>query len=188
MTKVSYWQLFWVFFKISACTVGGGYAMLPVFEEELVKKRGWLSAEIMLTTLAAAQSCPGLIAVNAALFAGTLTRGFAGGITAVLGVVIPPFAAIVLLANFLEKITDMAVVGAALAGVRSGVAALILVTLVTLGKKTLRGKTAWLLAISAFAAITWFKVNPVWVILTGAAAGLLCPLTGSDEKSPGGKA
>lgn len=173
MEKPPLRQIFWIFAKVSACTIGGGYAMLPVFEEELARKRSWLPPEDMLTAMAVAQSCPGLIAVNVAVFAGIRMRGMPGALAAALGVVMAPFWAIVLLAGAAAALEGSQEFAAALSGVRAGVAALIFLAFLSLARKTLNGWGARALAAAAFAAMAVFRVNPVWLILAGLAAGIL---------------
>lgn len=192
MNDVTLPRIFWIFVKVSTCTIGGGYAMIPVFQEELVNRRRWLTADDMLSALAIAQSCPGLIAANVAVFVGIRLRGLPGALAAVAGVVLTPFLSIVALAGAVMALADRAPCAAALAGVRAGVAALIILALVKLGRQALRRPAAWLLAAAAFVAVALFQVNPVWAIAGGAIAGLLGLLDGpppgeGPDGRPGGK-
>lgn len=196
MNDVTLPKIFWIFVKVSTCTIGGGYAMIPVFEEELVNRRRWLTADDMLSTLAIAQSCPGLIAANVAVFVGIRLRGLPGALAATAGVVLTPFLSIILLAGAVMALADQPPCAAALAGVRAGVAALIALALVKLGRQALRSPAAWLLAAAAFLVVVMAKANPVWAIAGGALAGLLGLLDGprpadgaksQPEDAPGGK-
>ena len=181
MNDVSLLKIFWIFVKVSTCTLGGGYAMIPVFTEELVNRRRWLTAEDMLSTLAIAQSCPGLIAANVAVFVGIRLRGLPGALAATVGVVLTPFLAIIALAGVVVTVADQAPGAAALAGVRAGVSALIVLALGKLGRQSMRGPVAWLLAAAAFIAVVLLRVNPVWIIAGGALCGL-CGLVAPQSR------
>ncbi|GHV20479.1 chromate transporter [Planctomycetales bacterium] len=170
---IGLWQLLWVFIKVSTFTVGGGYVMIPVFREELVAKRRWLTDEEMLAVIAVAQACPGIFACNTAVGVGERLRGGWGALVAVVGVVLTPFIAIVIIAAAFAQIGDNALVNHALSGARAGVTALILVTLLKMRRQTLTHWLAIFLAASAFVAMWFGQVNPLGIIAAGAAVGLL---------------
>lgn len=131
-----YLDLFLTFARIGACTFGGGYAMLPILQRELVEKRGWCGEEELADYFAIGQCTPGIIAVNTATFVGHKQKGNLGGVAATLGLVAPSVLIILLIAAFLENFADLPVVGHAFAGVRACVCALILVSVLKLRKNT----------------------------------------------------
>jgi len=120
------WQLFWTFFKIGGFTIGGGYAMLPLIEREVVTSKGWVSEEEFLDMIALAQGVPGVIAVNSALVIGYKVRGFWGAAAAVLGAILPSFFIILLVARFYQLFRKMQGVEAFLSGAAPVVVALLL--------------------------------------------------------------
>ncbi len=163
------WQLFITFFKIGGFTFGGGYAMIPLIEREVIDRKGWVARADFLDLLTLAQSAPGPIALNTAVFVGYKMRGLAGAVTALAGVVIPAFTTILLLALFFADVRDNAIVDAAFKAMRPAVVALIVVPVVGLA----RGMRAWMIAIAAAVALlVWGTgVSPVYLLLAGAVAG-----------------
>ncbi len=166
------WQLFASFFKISALTVGGGYAMIPVMEEEFVCRRKWVDERDISSVLAIAQTAPGVIALNVAVYIGNRVAGMLGAVCAALGVILPSLVVIILIAAYMPAIQDKLLVANALEGVRAGACALILLSMVRMSRVLLTEPFAWVLAVCAFLAMLVFQVNPVWVIIGGAAMGL----------------
>ena len=159
------WQLFWSFFKIGAFTFGSGYAMIPMIEKEVVDRKKWFGSEDFYNHLALAQSSPGPIALNTAVFVGYRQKGWIGALTAVLGTVIPCFTIILVIAIFLGDIRGNEYVEAAFRGIRPAVVALIAAPLVKMAKSA---RISWLTALIPIAAalLIWLgHVNPVWVIL-----------------------
>ncbi len=121
--------------KIGTFTIGGGYAMLPFIEEEVVNKHHWLDGEEFVNMIALAQAAPGLIAVNSAIFIGHRIAGWKGTVACVLGAVLPSFVIILLIAMFFKEIKDNPTVEAIFKGVRPAVVALIAATVIRLAKK-----------------------------------------------------
>ena len=113
-------QLFWSFFKIGSFTIGGGYAMVPIIEEELVRKKGWMDGAEFVDMLALSQSAPGILAVNISIATGYRIKGLAGAITATLGTVLPSFIIILLIAMFRPAVPRQCGGGARLQGHTSG--------------------------------------------------------------------
>ena len=167
------WSLFASFFKISSLTVGGGYAMIPVMEEEFVNRRKWIDEKEISEVLALAQTAPGVIAINVAVYIGNRVAGVAGAVCAALGVILPSLVVITVIAAYIPAIQDKRVAAQALAGVRAGVCALILLSTVRMSRSLLNGPLAWGLAVCAFVAMRVFRVNPVWAILGGGTVWLL---------------
>ena len=119
-------ELFWLFAKMGSVTFGGGYAMLPILQRELVENRGWVTNEELADFYAVGQCTPGIIAVNTSTFIGEKRRGIAGGIAATLGFVFPSLIIISLIAAFLSNFAELAVVKNAFAGIQVCVCVLIL--------------------------------------------------------------
>ncbi len=158
-------SLFRTFFSIGALTFGGGYAMLPMLQREVVEKHGWATEEELLNYFAIGQCTPGIIAVNTATFVGYRRRGVPGGIAATAGVVAPSLVIITLIALLLENFMDIAWVQHAFAGVRVAVSALIVASVVKMGKKSVRNAPQAALALAAFVLVAVLGTSPVWVVL-----------------------
>ena len=171
------WGLFAAFFKIGAFTFGGGYAMIPLIQREAVENRNWVTDEDILEIVAIAESTPGPIAINAATFVGYKVCGFFGALCATLGVVLPSFVVISLIAGILDMFDEVEAVRFAFNGVRAGVLALIVKALVSMYRKSLKSAFAYCVMIGAFAAVAVLKVNVLLVIVCCAAAGLIASLT-----------
>ena len=133
-----YADLFLTFAKVGVCTFGGGYAMLPILQREVVEKKGWATEEELTDYFAIGQCTPGVIAVNTATFIGQKFRGNLGGTIATLGVVFPSLVIITLIAAFLTNFAEIPVVRHALAGINAAVVALIAVSVLKLGKSTVK--------------------------------------------------
>lgn len=168
-----YLQLFWSFFKIGAFTLGGGYAMIPLIEQEVVGRRRWINSDEFAETLTLAQSAPGPIAINSAVFVGYKMRGMKGVLASVLGTVLPSFAVILVIAMFFSDIRDNETVARIFNGIRPAVVALIAVPVVNmLGKK----KFAWnvvAIAILSAVAVAWLKISPILVMITAGIGGII---------------
>ncbi len=172
ISKQKLWILFATFFKMALFTIGGGYAMLPIMEDEFVNKKKWIKAEDIVDVLAIVQSVPGIISVNASVFVGYRVAGIPGALVASIGVVAPSFVIIVIIAAFMSSIDNMVLVGNAFLGVRAGVCALILLAAINLGKKVVKGKFEWLMAILAFIGIVILKINVIILIVSGGVIGI----------------
>ena len=168
-----YLQLFWSFFKIGAFTLGGGYVMIPLIEQEIVGRRRWISAGEFAETLTLAQSAPGPIAINTAVFVGYKMRGMKGALASVAGVVIPSFTVILLVAMFFPSIRDNEVIARVFKGLRPAVVALIAVSFVRLLQKKNFAWPVVLIAIVAAMAVSFLKISPVIVILTAGIGGVI---------------
>ena len=167
--------LFLSFFKIGAFTIGGGYAMLPLMERELVDRRHWVDHADFLDLVALSQSMPGVFAVNMATSVGYRLRGIRGVVAAIVGNIAMPVAIILLLALFFQTFRDNAAVNHIFMGLRPAVVALIAAPVFTLARTAgLTWRNAWIPVLSAL-LIVLFGVSPVWVILAavllGAAVG-----------------
>lgn len=162
-------DIFWSFLKIGAFTFGGGYAMIPLIQHEVIHKRRWIKECDFLDLLTLAQTAPGPIALNTAVFVGYKRRGYLGALSAILGVIVPSFLVILVVAIFFASIRDNAYVDAAFKGMRPAVVALIVAPIIGLTK----GMHWWLIAVAlAVALVVWyFGISPVWFLIAGAVVG-----------------
>ena len=159
------WDLYRTFFTIGALTFGGGYAMLPMLERELVEKRKWVTQEEILNYFAIGQCTPGIIAVNTATFVGYKVKKIIGGVVATLGVVSPSIVIITIIAAVLSNFMDIAWVQHAFAGIRVAVCALIVSSVVKLVKSNVKKHWHIALALCAFAVVALLGLSPVWVVI-----------------------
>ena len=165
--------LFLTFFKIGIFTLGGGYAMIPLIEEEVVSKKQWVSHDEMLDLIAIAQSCPGVFAINIATFIGYKLRKTYGAILTTLGTALPSFFIILAIAIFFSQFKDNPYVAAIFRGIRPAVVALIAVPTFRLGQRTkLNRYTIWI-PVACALAIWALGISPIWIIIIAALAGYL---------------
>jgi len=176
-------ELFWTFFKIGAFTFGGGYAMLPMIQSE-VMAHGWMTATELVNFIAVSESTPGPFAVNVSTYVGAETAGLAGAFAATLGVVLPSFAVILAVAKGFEKFSSSTVVRGCMSGLRPAVVGLIAAAAVSVGQTvffpagvSLAALTSLscVISIAIFAVMTVLaakKVHPILIILLSAACGI----------------
>lgn len=165
--------LFFSFFKVGAFTIGGGYAMLPVIQREVIETRHWLSTEEFIELIAIAEMTPGPVAVNTATFVGYRTAGIPGSVMATLGVVLPSFSLILAIAVFFPRFASHPVAQRLFYGIRPAVVALIGHALYKLGRKILVNKFGYVVAFTVFLAQLLLGVPPIPTLLLAAGAGLL---------------
>lgn len=178
-----YWSTFSTFFKIGMFTLGGGYAMIPIIEEEVVNKHQWVSKEDMLDLIAIAQSCPGVFAINISIFIGYKLRKTRGALVMALGTALPSFLIILAIAIFFHQFEDNKVVAAMFRGIRPAVVALIAVPTFNLAKSAhLNRYTLWIPIVSAL-AIWLLGVSPIWIIILAGVGGYLYGLTQKNKKA-----
>ena len=173
MLKRIYWQLFSDFFKIGAFTLGGGYAMIPIIQSEVVDRRRWLKQEEFLDIIAIAQSCPGVFAINMSVFIGYKLRKLPGALCAAFGTTLPSFAIILLIAMFFSRFQDNPVVESIFKGIRPAVVALIAAPTFTLAKSAKITLSNCWIPIGSALAIYLMGVNPVFIILAAGFGGYL---------------
>ena len=166
-------ELFLAFARVGVMTFGGGYAMLPILEREIVENKGWASHEEIMDYYAVGQCTPGVIAVNTATFVGFRTAGAAGGIAATLGVVFPSVVILSLIAGVLTNFADIPAVRSAFAGIRVCVCVLIFNAVVKLWKGAVPDKAALCLCLAVFVLSVFLRVSPVVFVVLCAAAGIL---------------
>ena len=165
-------ELFLSFMQVGGLTFGGGYAMLPILQREVVEKRGWATDEELTDYFAVGQCTPGIIAVNTATFVGQKQAGVLGGIVATLGIVAPSLVIISVLAGFINTFAELAVVKNAFAGIRVCVCVLIFNAVCKLWKGSVKSK----LALAIFAVVTvgslFFDLSPVLFVVVAAVLGI----------------
>lgn len=167
------WELFKTFFKIGSFTIGGGYAMIPLIQSEVVDRKKWLSTEEFVDTLAVAQSTPGALAVNMSAFVGYRKGGILGAMMATLGCSLPAILPILVIAIFFNKFMDIKLVQRAFKGFRPAVAALIVYSVYKIAI-TGKIKNYWyLLTLAAALLIIMFKFDPLLIILASGGAGVV---------------
>jgi chromate transporter len=164
-------EIFWSFMKIGAFTFGGGYAMIPLIQHEVIVRRRWLDDTTFSDLLTLAQAAPGPISLNTAVFVGYKQHGYGGALAAVLGVVLPSFFIILAVALFFAGMRDNVWVDAAFRGMRPAVVALIVAPIVGLA----RGMHWTLISVAAATSLVvwYFGISPVWLLIAGAIAGVL---------------
>lgn len=170
------WKLFLTFFKIGAFTFGGGYAMIPLIQREVVEKNHWLTDEDILDIIAIAESTPGPIAINSATFVGYKAAGVWGALLCTSGVVIPSFFIILAVSFVLDQFQSLQVVQFAFNGIRAGVLALILKALVNMYKKCPKGWVSYVVMLLSFLVVVFTDVNVLYVIIGCAVFGLVTSL------------
>ena len=162
--KVSLWQLFWVFAKIGAFTIGGGYAMIPIIQAEM-SRRGWIGDDDLPDIVALSQSAPGVMAVNISIFAGHKLRGFKGSVAATLASILPSFLIILGIAMFFSAFKDNPYVERAFKGIRPVVISLIAIPMVNMARKSCKNVWAWLVAAASLVLVAFLNVSPIYIIL-----------------------
>lgn len=180
----SYLQIFLVFAKIGAFTLGGGYAMLPIIRDELIR-RNWMEEEDFTDIIALAQSAPGLLAVNISIFTGYRLRGTAGSVVATLGSILPSFVIILIIAMAFGGYQDNPAVIKIFKGIRPVTVALIAIPMISMARKADKTWWAWLLSGASLAAVAFLKISPVYVLLTVIVAAVA--ITYVNEKKGGRK-
>lgn len=171
LRNISFWSMFSTFFKIGAFTLGGGYAMIPIIEEEVVKKRKWIDGELFTDLIAVAQTCPGVFAANISIFIGYKLRKTKGAMVTCLGTCLPSFLIILLIAMFFHQFMDIPWIAAMFRGIRPAVVALIAVPTFNLAWRTgINLRTVWIPVVSAL--LIWLcGVNPIWIIIAAGIGG-----------------
>ena len=166
-----YLDLYLTFARIGVCTFGGGYAMLPILQREVVENRRW-TTEDELMDYAIGQCTPGVIAVNTSTFIGYKTHGILGGIAATAGMITPSLIIITIIAAFIQQFAHLAVVQHAFAGIRIAVCALVLQSVWKMAKKGVVDVPTSVILLVTFAAVAFFGVSPVVMVIVAAIAGI----------------
>ncbi len=182
-----YLDMFLTFSKVGVMTFGGGYAMLPILQREVVEKKHWAAEEELMDYYAIGQCTPGIIAVNTATFIGKKHKGNLGGIIATLGVVFPSILIILAIAALISNFSHFAIVQNAFAGIRVCVCILIVNAVISLWKKALVDIWTVLIFAAVFACSVFLNVSPIVYVVVAAALGILLQLkkiksAGKEEK------
>ena len=167
------WQLFLAFARVGVMTFGGGYAMIPILEREIVDRQGWASSEELMDYYAVGQCTPGVIAVNTATFIGYKVAGSLGGVVATLGVVFPSLVIITVIAGVLTHFADIPAVKSAFAAIRVCVCVLIFNAVLKLWKGAVKDKAGLCLFLLVFLLSIFLDISPVFYVLVCAIAGIL---------------
>ena len=167
------WQLFVSFARVGVLTFGGGYAMIPMLEREIVDRHGWATSEELMDYYAVGQCTPGVIAVNTATFIGYKIAGNIGGVVATLGVVFPSFVIITVIAGIIQNFADIPAVRSAFAAIRVCVCVLIFNSVLKLWNSAVKDKAALVLCLLVFVLSIFFNISPIVFVVFCAAAGIL---------------
>lgn len=167
------WKLFLAFMRIGGLTFGGGMAMLPMLQREVVEKQHWATDEELLNYFAVGQCTPGIIAINTATFVGYKCKKLPGALAATLGVITPSLVIIMIIAACLRNFADNVYVQYAFGGIRIAVAALIVQSIIGLCKKGIKDWVGVALAIAAFVVVKVFDVSTVWMVICGIVCGIV---------------
>ena len=166
-----YLEAFGIFFKIGAFTIGGGYPMVPLIENEIVTKRNWISKDDFVDLLAISQSAPGILAVNISIFIGYKLRGIRGSLVTALGTGLPAFIIILAIAMFFHNFKDNPIVERIFKGIRPAVVALIAAPTFSMAKSAKVNRyTIWIPVVSAL--LIWLLgFSPIWIIIAAGVGG-----------------
>lgn len=166
-------NLFLTFFKIGAFTFGGGYAMIPIIQREIVEKKKLINDEEFLDAIALAQASPGPVAVNTSIYVGYRINGILGALACTMGTVLPSFITILVVALYFYRFRSLPVIDKIFAGIRPAIVALILAAVYKMWTKT---KRTWALlgaSLAAVIAVMFLGISPIWVVTSGAVVSVV---------------
>lgn len=166
------WNLFTTFCRIGGFTFGGGYAMLPMLQKEVVEKHHWATEDEVLDYFAIGQCTPGIIFVNTATFIGYKQKGIPGAIAATVGSIFPSLCIVMFIAAVLNNFAELPVVQHAFAGIRVVVSVLIINAVKGLWKKSIVDKLCMVIAAASFLVSVWVDISPVWIVIAAAVLGI----------------
>lgn len=173
LKKLLYLELFWSFFKMSPVTFGGGYAMIPIIEREIVHRKNWMNMREVSDTLALGGTAPGAIAINSAIFIGYRVGGMVGAVAAMFGALLPTFIIVILLGGIYLFYQENEYVNAAFKGISGAVVALIGYAAIKISKNSIIDKSTAILAILMVMGMIVFNLHPILVIFLGALLGIV---------------
>lgn len=179
MSKLA--KLFFAFLKIGLFTFGGGYAMIPLMEKELINNNGWISKDELLDYYAISQCTPGVIAVNTATFVGYKTSGFLGAIISTAGVVFPSIVIICLIAGLIQNFAELEIIKKAFLGIRVAVSVLVLNAVIMLFKSGVKDFTGIIIFVLTFIFSAIFKLSPIYIIIISLLIGIVCKRLGGSK-------
>lgn len=160
-------QMFITFFKIGAFTFGGGYAMIPIIQEEMVSKKKWIDENEFLDAIAVAQGSPGPVAVNTSIYVGYRVKGLPGALMAALGTVLPSFIIILLIAKFFYQYRDNPILDKIFLGIRPAIVALILSAVYKLMRSSRLGYKKLIISLVSVLAIVFLNISPIYLVIAG---------------------
>jgi hypothetical protein len=164
INEVSLFEIFMVFLKIGTFTIGGGYAMLPIIQNEILKRK-WISEDELPNIIALSQSAPGILSVNISIFAGHKLRGLKGSIVATIGTSLPSFIIILLIASLFTGYQNNPTIVSIFKGIRPVVISLIIVPMIKLAKKNNKNLLSWLISMGALIAVSFLNISPIYILL-----------------------
>lgn len=176
-------ELFTTFFRIGLFTLGGGYAMIPLIEAEVVDKRKWIDKTLFLDLIAIAQSCPGVFAINLSIFIGYRMKGVKGALLTTAGTAMPSLLIILAIAMFFQHFQDVPVVAAAFAGIRPAVVALIAAPTFNMARRAKISFINCWIPIGSALLIWALGVNPIYIILAAGIGGLIYGKLSTEEQN-----
>lgn len=166
------WILFTTFARIGSFTFGGGYAMLPMLQKEIIDRHHWATYEELMDYYAVGQCTPGIIAINTSTFIGYKQKGTIGGIAATLGMVFPSLVIITLIASVLENVSQLSIVEHAFSGIRVAVAVLILNVIVKMFKTAVVDWVGIVIFVISLSIGLFLNISPVYTIISSALVGI----------------
>lgn len=166
-------ELFVLFFKLGAFTIGGGVAMLPLLQHSLTEEKKWFSQDEFVDIVAVCQSLPGVIAINMATYVGYKKKGMIGSVVSTFGVVIPSFCMILVIASFISNLGDSTIINGLMAGLRAAALGLVVVAVIQMGTVVFKGKWTIAAAALSFILIALLGVNTAYVILLFVVLGVV---------------
>ena len=165
--------LWFTFFYVGLFTIGGGYAMLPLLEKEVVEKHKWLTHEELIDVFALGQSTPGVIALNVSTYVGVGQYGLLGGLAATLGMITPSLVIITCIAYFINEINQIPLIMSIFAGIRAVVAGLLISTVYKLGKRSVKDFLGGIIVLAGFTLIVFVNISPVFVVVGSGILGVI---------------
>lgn len=170
--RASLAALFWTFFRIGAFTIGGGYVMVPLIQRDIVERRGWIEKDSFVDVLAIAQTAPGPLAVNTAVYVGYILRGIRGAMASLTGCILPSIIIILVVAALFDQVSSSNYIQAAFAGIRPAVVVLIVSAAIKIGRPVVRSRVELALAATAMVLVAFVRVSPALIVTAAAAYGL----------------
>lgn len=176
-------DIFLTFCRIGGFTFGGGYAMLPIIQQEIVEKKNWATDEEVMDYYAIGQCTPGIIAVNTATFIGYKHKGIIGSIVATLGVVFPSVVIITLIALYFSRFQEISIIQHAFGGIRPAVAALILNTVVKMYRKSVKDWIGIIAFVISFLIVAFTKISPIFIVVLSSIVGIIIKVKDFEKGS-----
>lgn len=170
------WTLYYTFAKIGTFTIGGGLAMMPMMQRELIEKRKWITEEDLIDYYAVGQSTPGIVAVNVSTFVGFKQAGILGGIVSTIGMITPSLVIIMILASLINSISEYPYVQKALRGINVAVAALMTWVIINFARKTIKNLENAVFMLLGFGLVFFLKIPSFWIILSALLIGVILTL------------